>query len=140
VAAAIPAGVTVADIGCGDGHLTRFLRERGHAVIATELRAGPAARARERLGDCRLGDGLETLGVGEAQVAVIAGMGGNTMCGILERSPVLAASLERLVLQPQHRLGELRIWLREAGYLVLAEHEAADRRRAYTVLVVRPPR
>jgi tRNA (adenine22-N1)-methyltransferase len=140
VAAAIPPGATVADVGCGDGQLARLLREHGHDVIATELRPGPAARARERLGDCRLGDGLEPLGLREVEVAVIAGMGGNTIRGILERTPDVAAALERIVLQPQQRVDELRTWLQEARYELLAEHAAVDRRRPYTVLVVRAPR
>jgi tRNA (adenine22-N1)-methyltransferase len=140
VADAIPAGAAVADIGCGDGHLTVHMRRRGHRVIPTEHRLGPAVRASERLGDCRLGNGLEPLVPREVDVAVIAGMGGNTICGILERRPEIARSLERLVLQPQQRVAELRSWLDEAGYELLAEHQAIDRRRPYTVLVVRVPR
>ena len=140
VAEAIPAGASVADIGCGDGQLTLHLRQREHRVVPTEHRPGPAARARERLGDCRFGNGLEPIAPGEVDVAVIAGMGGNTIRGMLERQPGVARAFERLVLQPQQRVAELRSWLEEAGYDLLAEHEAVDRRRPYTVLVVRGPR
>lgn len=130
----------MADIGCGDGHLALYLRGRGHRVVATEHRVGPAARARERLGECRLGDGLEPLAPGEVDVAVIAGMGGNTIAGILERSPGVARALDRIVIQPQQRIAELRDWLATAGYEPLGEHATADRGRPYTVLVVRAPR
>src|SRR5438874_5256025 len=74
VAEAVPAGAVVADIGCGDGQLAAHLAARGHRVVATEARPGPAARARERLGDCRLGPGLEPLVPGEVEVIVMAGM------------------------------------------------------------------
>lgn len=139
MADAVPPGASVADIGCGDGHLAEVLRERGHRVVPVERRPGPAARARERLGDCRLGDGLEPLVPGEVQVAVVAGMGGHTIRGILERSPALVAALDRLVLQPQQHADQLAAWTESAGYRVLARREAVDRGRRYTVLVVRPP-
>lgn len=140
MAGAVPAGEAVADIGCGDGQLARHLRELGHSVVPVERLPGPARRARERLGECRLGDGLEPLAAGEVSVAVIAGMGGHKIRGILERSPAIAASMECLVLQPQQHPEELRRWLASAGYRVDRELEAAQRGRRYTVLVVRPPR
>lgn len=139
VAEAVPPGASVADIGCGDGQLTVHLRSLGHRVIPTERLSGPAARARERLGEVRVGEGLEPLAPGEVDAAVIAGMGGGTIARVLQRSPAVTGRLERLVLQPQQRLGELRAWLDKRGYHVLEERSAVDRGRTYTVLVVRPP-
>ena len=128
----------MADIGCGDGQLAAHLVERGHRVVATEARPGPAARARERLGECRLGDGLEPLAPGEVYAIVVAGMGGGTIAGVLARSPEVAASAAVWVLQPMQRAERLRAWLAEAGHAVEREVEAGDRGRLYTVLVVRP--
>ncbi len=138
MAEAVPPGASVADVGCGDGHLSRSLRKRGHRVVPTELRPGPAARARERLGECRVGEGLEPIAPGEVDVAVIAGMGGNTIADILERSPEVVRSLRLLVLQPMQRIDQLRTALDRAGHRVERELEATDRGRRYTVLVVGP--
>ncbi len=132
----MPPGASVADVGCGDGQLTLHLRRLGHRVVATELRPGPAARARERLGACRIGPGLAPIAPGEVDVAIIAGMGGATIAGILERSPEVARSLDRLILQPQQRLDRLRDWLAASTYSVLEECSAVDGGRTYTVLVV----
>ena len=88
----------MADVGCGDGQLAAHLAARGHRVVATEARPGPAARARARLGECRLGDGLEPLVPGEVDVIVVAGMGGGTIAGLFDRSPAVAASARLWVL------------------------------------------
>jgi tRNA (adenine22-N1)-methyltransferase len=107
-------------------------------VVATERRPGPAERARARLGECRLGEGLEPLVPGEVDVAVIAGMGGNTIASILERSPDVVRQLSLLLLQPMQRQGELCEWLDRNQFQLLGEVPAADRGRSYTVLIVRP--
>jgi len=128
----------VADVGCGDGQLAAHLAARGHRVVATEARPGPAARARARLGECRLGDGLEPLVPGEVDVIVVAGLGGGTIAGLLDRSPAVAASAGLWVLQPMQRADRLRAWLAGEGHLVEREVAAADGSRLYTVLIVRP--
>jgi len=128
----------VADVGCGDGQLAAHLAERGHRVIATEGRAGPAARARERLGECRLGPGLSPLAPGEADVIVLAGLGGGTIARVLAASPDIAGSARLWILQPMQRLERLREWLAGAGHGVERELAASERGRVYTVLVVRP--
>jgi tRNA (adenine22-N1)-methyltransferase len=138
IAEAVPAGAVVADIGCGDGQLAAHLASRGHRVIATEARPGPAARARERLGDCRLGPGLEPLAPGEVEVIVMAGMGGGTIAAALARSPEVAGSARLWILQPMQRLERLRDWLAAQGHAVERELSAADGGRVYTVLTVRP--
>ncbi|MEP7106043.1 MAG: tRNA (adenine(22)-N(1))-methyltransferase TrmK, partial [Chloroflexota bacterium] len=94
--------------------------------------------ARERLGECRLSDGLEPLAPGEVDVIVLAGMGGATIAGLLARSPEVAASAGLWILQPMQRAERLRAWLAEGGHAVEREVHAGDRGRLYTVLVVRP--
>lgn len=134
----MPAGASVADVGCGDGQLTAALRARGHRVVAIEKSAGPAARAEARIGAVRIGDGLQPLVPGEVEVAAIAGMGGETIAGILDRAPAVVSSLRLLVLQPVQRERRLREWLAGRGFAVVDERPAMERGRRYTVLVVRP--
>lgn len=138
MAAAVPARARVADIGCGDGQLTLALRARGHSVVAVEKAAGAAMRAQARVGEVRVGDGLQPLAPGEVDVAAVAGMGGETIAGILERSPDVVTSLQLLVLQPVQREQRLRDWLAASGYALAGESTAVERGRRYTVLVVRP--
>ncbi|HEX6347968.1 MAG TPA: class I SAM-dependent methyltransferase [Candidatus Dormibacteraeota bacterium] len=138
VADAVPPGASVADVGCGDGQLALHLAASGHRVIATEARPGPAARARERLGECRLGAGLTPLQPGEADVLVLAGMGGGTMARVLAASPEVAGAARLWILQPMQRVERLREWLAAGGHQVERELSSSQRRRVYTVLVVRP--
>ena len=66
--------------------------------------------------DIRRGDGLAPIEAGEADVCVIAGMGGRTIRAILEADPEKTASMKLFVLQPRTEEGMLRAWLREAGW------------------------
>lgn len=125
-------------MGCGDGQLAAYLADRGHLVIATEGRAGPAARAGARLGECRLGPGLEPLLPGEADVIVLAGMGGRTIASVLAAQPEVAGSARLWILQPMQRLQRLLDWLAAAGHGLEREVSVSQRGRVYTVLVVRP--
>ena len=55
-------------------------------------------------------DGLDFAGADEADAVYIAGMGGETIQGILERAPWTRRGAH-LVLQPQSKLDELCLWL-----------------------------
>jgi tRNA (adenine22-N1)-methyltransferase len=116
------------------------LAGRGHRVIATESGSGPAGRASERLAgpvELRRGPGLQVVAPGEAEVAILAGMGGRRILEILTASPGVVASLHVLVLQPMQHLAELRAGLAGMGLDVAAEVEQEERGRRYTVLVVK---
>ena len=120
VAALIPDDGVVADIGADHGRLSVWLASRGRRVIAVDISARSLAKAAalasrcgvaERVA-CRPGDGLEPLEPGEAQTAVLAGMGGRTMEKILSSDPVKTRTLH-LVLQPMNAGDALRSWLSE---------------------------
>jgi tRNA (adenine22-N1)-methyltransferase len=139
VAEAVPAGAgSVADVGAGDGQLSRHLAARGLRVVATERRPASFARLRAALPelDCRLGEGLEVLRPGEVDGAVVAGMGGRSIVRILLGSPALTRSLGWLVLQPQQHGGLLVDWLTAEGYAVRTRAGAVQGGRSYTVLLV----
>jgi len=128
----------VADIGAGDGQLARHLAARGLRVVASERRPASCARLRAALPhlDCRQGEGLEVLRPGEVEGVVLAGMGGHSIARILAASPVVARSLDWLVLQPQQHAEQLVSWLEPAGYRVRSMSAAAQGGRSYTVLLV----
>ena len=139
----VPAGLSVADIGTGDGKLAAWLAGRGHRVIATENKAGPrlvARRLLEPLGvECRLGEGLLPIARGEVQVVVIAGMGGRSIGRILAASPEVVSALEVLVLQPIQHGEEMVAALLAAGYRRLAACEVRQGSHDYTAMLLLPP-
>lgn len=138
----------LADIGSDHAYLPVWLILQGKAdfVIAGEIQQGPLEAARRTitemaLEDCieaRLGDGLAVVRPGEIDVIVIAGMGGASIRGILERSPLVVGKLSRIVCQPMTGAAGLRRWLLEHGWLIDAEELVMEEGRLYEVVAAKP--
>ena len=133
----------LADIGTDHGYVPAALLLAGRVgrAVAADVGALPldhALRTAARCGvedrmDLRLGDGLSVLSPGEADVIVIAGMGGDTIAGILAAAP-WSRDGPLLLLQPMSRAHELRRWLPERGYAVRAETLVQDKGVLYPIL------
>ena len=145
IADLVPPGSRLADIGTDHGYIPIDLLLDGRitAAIATDIGELPldhARRTAKRCGlaegiDFRLGDGLGPLAPGEADVIVIAGMGGDSIADILAASP-WAREGPLLLLQPMSKAEVLRAFLPENGYRVEAERLAADKGKLYPILTV----
>ena len=150
-------GERVVDVGSDHAMLPLYLVENGVSpdAILTDRMPGPLKKAYEQVSrvryddepaprfpgaigpyEFRLGDGLEAVKCGEADVAVIAGMGGENIAGILDRSPDIAAGFKRLILQPRTKGDELRVYLKSSGYCILADTIAEEKGRMCEILVV----
>jgi len=145
IAALVPAGARIADVGTDHGLLPIWLREREIALsaVATDIRPGPLSRAKSlmrRRGvtamSCRLCDGLTGVDPSEADTVIIAGMGGENMAEILRSAP-WTASGRLLLLQPMSRPEALRRALGSFRVEIQAEHLVEDAGRIYPVLVAR---
>lgn len=147
IARFIPRGKRVADIGTDHALLPIFLVKEGISpeVIASDLNKGPLEAARKNVVTeglwehiiLRLGNGLTTIKSGEADVAVIAGMGGGTIRSILE----LCGSqvpVNQLVLQPMGDSGILRKWLAGNGWKFENEDIIEEDNRIYEIISVIP--
>lgn len=134
------------DVGTDHGRLAVWLlrNEKAARVAATDIRPGPLSSARATAAEYgledtirfELCDGLDFPGAEEADTVVIAGMGGETIKGILSRAP-WTLSGARLVLQPQSKLDELCVWLRVTGCAIDSAVLAAEGERLYVVLAAR---
>ena len=140
---------SLADVGCDHGWLGISLLLEGRAahVIGMDLREGPLSQARENalgsgLGsdrfETRLSDGLDRLAPGEADVIVMAGMGGVLMCGLLSRGIEVARAAKRLVLSPQSHIEEVRALLAAEGFVITDERMCRESGKYYTVMQVNP--
>lgn len=141
----VPSGARLADIGTDHGYLPVWLTLQGRvtSAIASDLRKGPLEHAREtgRLYgtegiDYRLGNGLEGIGPEEADVIVIAGMGGENIASILEAAPWTADGAHTLLLAPHTKSEVLRRFLAERGYAIRRETLVEDRGTLYPVMEV----
>jgi tRNA (adenine22-N1)-methyltransferase len=147
-AAYIPVGSVIADIGTDHAYLPIYLVETGicQRVIATELRPGPFRSALQKITehklaqsiDLRLGDGLNVLEPGEADVLVLAGMGGNTIREILAASPGITSKVRILVLQPMADHGDLRSWLAGNGWKINDEQLVDENGKIYVIITAVP--
>lgn len=137
----------LADIGTDHGYIPIFALENGicERAIASDINAGPLARAREHAQqsgfegkiDLRLGGGLSTIEAGEADTIVIAGMGGILIAEILESSPQIVREAKTLILQPMTAQTELREYLAKGGYTLQKEYLVAEDEKIYNIFVVK---
>lgn len=131
VAALVEPAKTAADIGCDHGYVSIWLIQQGiiPKVIAMDVRPGPLEIARKNVAlyrtedviELRRSDGLQMLGVGEADSMICAGMGGALICHILENDPEKAKAMKQIILQPQSEIFRVRRFLREHGYVIVKE-------------------
>ena len=141
--------IRLADIGTDHAYLPVWLLQNRGAdlahVIAADLRPGPLDRARQTVRaaglegavDFRLCDGLEGLRPGEADVIVIAGMGGETIAAILSAAPWTWREDCLLLLQPMSAQPQLRLWLQEHGYTIAREILTREGDTIYTTFQVK---
>lgn len=139
----IPRAPVLADIGTDHGKLPIAAIESGKIkrAIATDKSGPSLAKAIEaskeagikHLIECREGDGLQVIRLGEVDVIVMAGMGGGRMIKILEPNRAIWARA-RLILQPNRDVEALRRWLDENGVGLTAENVVQDGKRFYTIL------
>ena len=149
-ASLIPNHKVIADIGTDHGYIPVYMCQEGHCpkAIAADIMPGPLQAAvthvrqsglADRI-DCRLGDGLTCIQTGEADGAVICGMGGPLIVSILQASPVVWQEMEFLVLQPQSDSGAVRQYLYEAGWHIEAEEMLVEDGRLYEMMRAVPGR
>ena len=147
IAALTPEGCgCLADIGTDHGYIpvSLLLEGRVKRAVAADIGAMPLDHARrtatswgvEENMDFRLGDGLSVLEPGEADVIVIAGMGGDAITEILSAAPWSRAG-PLLLLQPMSKAEVLRAWLPLNGYEVFREELVQDKGVLYPILSVR---
>lgn len=134
----------VADIGTDHGYVPihLFLQGRLEKGYACDVRKGPLEKCRANLVsygaegviETRLGSGLTPLAPGEAETAVLAGMGGMLIVHILQDSPQVAASLRELVLSPQRDFAAVRRYVHEIGFSIAEEHMLKEDGKPYLLL------
>ena len=134
----------IADIGTDHCLLPVFMLKNGLAeqAIASDVNRGPLLRAaqtiaaadpdnksalRDRI-ELVLTDGLTGIEEKHPDAIVIAGMGGELIISILDRSVYVRQPGIRLILQPMTKSSLLRSWLAENGFALSDEELIRDGR------------
>ena len=146
VAANVPAGARLADIGSDHGYLPVALMRRGliAAAVAGEVALTPFQAAQRTVRDngleqqitVRRANGLEAIEPQDAITAIsVCGMGGETIRDILENGKARLSGQERLILQPNGGEQPLRYWLMENGYRIVSEELLSENSFYYEIIV-----
>jgi len=143
VADMVPPGGIIADIGCDHGKVAIALLYSGKArcAICGDISAASLDKARILACECgmedrvslRAGDGLAVLQPGEADAAVIAGMGGMLIADILEQGTESAP--DTLVLSPNRDAAKLRRTLAACGYRITDEVLVCEAGHFYPIIL-----
>ena len=143
LAALVPNGAHLADIGTDHGYLPVALLQQGRiqSAVAADIGEEPlnhARRTAEEYGietiDFRRCDGLSGILPAEVDTIVIAGMGGETIAAILSAASWVREKM--LLLQPMTKIEMLRAWLTENGYRFIREHLVWDKGTLYPIFVL----
>lgn len=134
-------GETLADIGCDHGKVSAMslIEKRVKKVIACDISEGSLDKAK-KLADtysldnmqCRLGDGLAPIENGEADCAVIAGMGGNEIMSILSKG---LKGVKKFILVAHRNVVELRRFLSKNNLFIDKDYTVAEGGKFYDIIV-----
>lgn len=144
LARAVPEGSVLCDVGSDHGLLPLALLKEGvcRKAIVTDLRPMPLKRAERALSAAGLSDraefclcdGIPRKALGEADVFVIAGMGGETIASILENAPGAIPSGTLFRLQPMTHEECLRRTLAQTGFRIDREEICVENGKVFLLL------
>ena len=142
--ASLVSGKFVADIGTDHAYIPLWLVEHGicERAIASDINEGPVKKAAENVAQSSernritvvRADGLESDVFSGCDNVVIAGMGGELIVKILEKSPIIRKIGMRLILQPMTKAEHVRAYLWQHGYEILSDKVVLEDGRIYQVI------
>ncbi len=144
VASYIKDNSKIIDIGCDHGLLSIYLAKKYNniKIIASDVNENALSNAinnikKEHLEDrieTRLGSGLEVVTADEIDTVIIAGMGANTIVGILKYSTDKLINVKNIIIQSNTDLYFLRKNITKLGYYIEDETLVEDANIIYTVI------
>jgi len=136
---------SVADIGTDHGYLPVYLAQTGTVkkIIASDISPSSLAAARRSAADADVTDaitfivapGLDGVAPGEVDTVIIAGVGGETISGILGDAPWTKSRKITLILQPQSKIDILFRFLYDNEYEIKQIIDVLDRGKFYTAIL-----
>ena len=150
IASFVKNGIGVADVGTDHGYIPVMLVKRGYKgnIIATDINEGPLNKAKQSLieADCEeaveliLCNGLDGCESEKIDTIIVAGMGGDTITGILDRAEWCAREDIKLILQPVTKPEILRYWLVNNDFRITNEAQVEENGTVYQIICAVPGR
>ena len=143
----VPEGIGLIDVGTDHGFLPVELARRGYSgrLFASDINAEPLQAARRNAEKAGFADriaflqcdGLAMCRPESVDTIVIAGMGGDLICRILDRAEWTMDERYTMLLQPMTKAEVLRYWLSNNDYGIQYEDLVLDGGKLYQFMLVR---
>ena len=136
-------GKGFADVGTDHGFVPVWLANHGYSgrIYAFDIAKAPLNKAislaREQMVDDRIcfsvSDGLDACPPGLVDCIMIAGLGGDAICRILDRAEWIMDGGYTLILQPMTHAEVVRYWLIHNGFRITTEVLVSEDRHIYQI-------
>lgn len=136
-----------ADVGTDHGYLPIYMAKRGYKgnIFASDINLEPLNCARRNADEAGISEQIEFIlcdglaaGIKDKiDSIVIAGMGGDSICGILDRAEWCFDPQYKLILQPMTKAEILRYWLSYNDFLITDEILIDDNGTVYQLICAR---
>jgi len=139
----VDCNASVADIGTDHGYLPIYLAQSKTAkrIIASDISAASLRAARRFAEKYKVTDkiefiaapGLDGVKPSDVDIVIIAGMGGETILGILKNAPW--TKNKKLILQPQSKIDLICRFLYDNAYNIEESISVNDKGKNYTIIL-----
>ncbi len=143
----IEPGRGMIDVGTDHGYLPAWMATHGYRgnIIASDINGAPLQKARETAEKAgvagritfQLCDGLNQCRPDSVDTIIIAGMGGDMICRILDMAEWCMDRRYKLILQPMTKSEVLRYWLIYNEFEILTEDLVPEGGKLYQLIVAR---
>lgn len=137
-------GRGVIDVGTDHGYVPAELALRGYGgnIIASDINEGPLSAAKRHAAELgvssritfTVSDGLSGCGPALVDTVILAGMGGDLICSIIDAADWLSNHSIRLILQPMTKSEILRYYLVNNGFGIIGERLVRENGRVFQIL------
>ena len=133
----------IIDIGTDHGLVPLYLAKNGISknILATDISEKSLEKLRTALTDelstiisTRVTDGFKGIEKKENQVAIIAGMGANTIIDIIEASLGFVENLDYLILASNINTEKLRIYLNDRNFSIINDFLSFENGKYYDII------
>lgn len=139
---------TIVDIGTDHAYIPIFLCKNAilKKAIATDISKGSLDKAKTNVLnhalcdkiETRLSNGLDKITLSDnINTVIIAGMGGKLAIDILEKNRELTSSLDKIVIQPQKDIPEVRKYIHSINFFIESDEILIDEKKYYNVMVAK---
>ena len=139
-------GKYVIDVGTDHGLVPLYLAENkiSSNILATDISAACLKKLEDQLDDnlskiirTKVTDGFYTLEKQKNQIAVIAGMGGNTIVDIISSNMDFSKNLDYMILESNIATEKLRFFLYDNNFEIMRDFLSFENDKYYDILKVK---